>query len=49
MQHAVHTFSLNNIFPTASPQATKQQTQADEHHVHSKQARTYSEAEVCHS
>lgn len=49
MQHAVHNFSLNNIFHIGSPQATKQRMQADEHHIYSKQARTYSEADVCHS
>lgn len=45
MQHAVHTFSLNIIFHIASPQAAKQQMQADEQ---SKQERTYTEADVCH-
>lgn len=50
MQHAVYSFSLNNIFHIASPQAAKQQMQAEVHHIYSKQAGTYwQQKSVTHS
>lgn len=46
MQHAVHTFSLNNIFHIVSPQATKQPMQADEQSIYSKQGLTQKQMSV---